>query len=173
MELLVHSTFSVLFCMMEAHRIVVLLLTSLHNVHHCHRARNTDENMYDDQKCTNLSALFVQRSIFMFIFNTGDSWNILPVRWQQYGPVRIRYKVLYSRVWQKQLRGIVPECINRAPTLFLWVQNVFAYIACVYAAWMLTPKNYCYYPCFRMPVGTRTVHLWWKFWGGSAELCSI
>lgn len=109
----------------------------------CQRARKTDTNMYD-QKCTNLSALFVQRSIFMFIFNTGDSWNILPVRWQQYGPVCIAtrncartYKSSpYSWSWMFSLTSLVSVGLSFH----------------IYAACMLTPKNYCYYPCFRRAV---------------------
>lgn len=65
------SFFSVaLYMMMEAHRsgAVVDFFAQYASL----PSRNTDTNMYD-QKCTNLSALFVQRSIFMFIFNTGDS----------------------------------------------------------------------------------------------------
>lgn len=61
----------VLYMMMEAHRIVSAVVDFFTQ---CASLPTSEKytNMYD-QKCTNLSALFVQRSIFMFIFNTGDS----------------------------------------------------------------------------------------------------
>lgn len=37
---------------------------------------------------------------------------------------------------------------------------------------MLTPKNYCYYPCFRMQVHEQCI-CGRNLEGGSAELCSI